>query len=719
MYFSRTIAIPSAVRRVLSNPVLNASAHVSLKKSHLCVPGLLLLALFVHPEVNQGQIRQSRLNCDVSTEFLIGTGIHDVTGPAVGLGMMGYANVFQVTAGIHFRLKSRAFIVASPCNGKRVVFVSADLLAIFQAVKHGVVQKLKENHYDNLYTDDNVLISATHDHAGPGGESHYWLYNLTIGGFEEENYEVIVDGIYDSIIQAHNDLAPGTISIAQGETQCAPPKPTCENMDKVISGNQSLKAYLLNHPEERAKYGCDVDTSMTLLKFVRSDAAHTEIGQLNWFAVHGTSMHNNNRLISGDNKGYASYLFERLKNKPGSAHLFVAAFAQSNEGDVTPNVGGRTNGCGRDDFESTMLSGQKQYAKATELFGSQSALLVGPVDSRHTYVKMDKIQVAALPPPNGDGFDHQTCTAAIGLSMLAGAEDGPGIGWQGLSCNSLPPPLSLICKLFTKNDHCQGAKPIAVTMGAKDPPWTPNILPIQLLKMGDLVIIGVPGEFTTMSGRRVRATVMNQLGPTGSKYAVIAGLSNAYSGYVTTRQEYEAQRYEGASTHFGPWTLAAYQQEFARIARNLADGTEVAPGPTPMDPADKKLKKKIINRSDGKPFWRHFGDVHHNANATYRRGETVVTSFWARYPSKELEVNGSFLQVEYEICADASSDRCWEVVAGDSDWETKFQWRRTPFGSVATVSWIIPIDMPVGNYRITLYRTPADSPGLSRIFQIN
>ena len=34
-----------------------------------------------------------------------------------------------------------------------------------------------------------------------------------------------------------------------------------------------------------------------------------------WFAVHCTSMNNTNGLISGDNKGHASYLMEKDMNK--------------------------------------------------------------------------------------------------------------------------------------------------------------------------------------------------------------------------------------------------------------------------------------------------------------------------------------------------------------------------------------------------------------------
>lgn len=43
-------------------------------------------------------------------------------------------------------------------------------------------------------------------------------------------------------------------------------------------------------------------------------------------------------------------------------------------------------------------------------------------------------------------------------------------------------------------------------------------------------------------------------------HVVIAGLTNTYSSYITTFEEYAMQRYEGASTIFGPHTLDAYIQ---------------------------------------------------------------------------------------------------------------------------------------------------------------
>ena len=79
--------------------------------------------------------------------------------------------------------------------------------------------------------------------------------------------------------------------------------------------------------DERAQYPFDTDHDMTLLRF--DDDAGTPLGQINFFPVHCVSMNNTNTLVSSDNKGLASLMFEADMNG-GDAHLgqgpFVAAF---------------------------------------------------------------------------------------------------------------------------------------------------------------------------------------------------------------------------------------------------------------------------------------------------------------------------------------------------------------------------------------------------------
>ena len=61
------------------------------------------------------------------------------------------------------------------------------------------------------------------------------------------------------------------------------------------------------------RYEHDVDKIMTQLQFTAADGR--PLGVINWFAVHPTSMNNTNRLVSSDNMGYASLLFEKHMNK--------------------------------------------------------------------------------------------------------------------------------------------------------------------------------------------------------------------------------------------------------------------------------------------------------------------------------------------------------------------------------------------------------------------
>lgn len=70
--------------------------------------------------------------------------------------------------------------------------------------------------------------------------------------------------------------------------------------------------------------------------------------------------------------------------------------------------------------------------------------------------------------------------------------------------------------------------------------WQPKILSTQLALLGDLVIAAIPGEFTTMSGRRMRSLLTNTFASAGKNVkVVIAGLSNTYSDYIVTPEEYQ------------------------------------------------------------------------------------------------------------------------------------------------------------------------------------
>lgn len=45
------------------------------------------------------------------------------------------------------------------------------------------------------YTDENVMLTATHTHSGPGGFMQYLLFDVTCNGFIRQSYEALVAGI--------------------------------------------------------------------------------------------------------------------------------------------------------------------------------------------------------------------------------------------------------------------------------------------------------------------------------------------------------------------------------------------------------------------------------------------------------------------------------------------------------------------------------------------
>src|SRR5689334_9733327 len=111
-----------------------------------------------------------------STEYLVGRGIADITGEPVETGMLGYGRYGQRSAGIHLRLRSRAFVIQHPASGRRVLIVVNDLPMVFASIHQALLRKLNQR-YGDLYTEQNTMVTATHTHSAPGGYSHHRLYH--------------------------------------------------------------------------------------------------------------------------------------------------------------------------------------------------------------------------------------------------------------------------------------------------------------------------------------------------------------------------------------------------------------------------------------------------------------------------------------------------------------------------------------------------------------
>jgi neutral ceramidase len=622
----------------------------------------------------------------------VGRAIADITGEPAEAGMLGYGMADQKTAGIHTRLRSRAFVFADPITDHRVLLIINDLPLIFSSITREVLRRLA-GRFGETYTESNVMITATHTHCGPGGYSHHRLYNSTTDGFRPKTFGAIVEGIVEAVERAHEDLAPATLRLAHGELRDA-------------SVNRSRAAFDRNPQEDKDFFPDAIDPQTTLL---RVDRDGEPVGAIDWFAAHNTSMTNRNTLITGDNKGYAAYHWERLVE--GVDYLadsedpdFVAAFAQTNAGDISPNLDGAPgHGPTNDEVENTRIIGTRQYEAAAKLSDGYMPRMAGDIDCRLIHVDLSAMTVSA--EFTGDGKEHRTARPAAGASALAGASfDGP-TNWKTFheGRNPLWDWMSRIAYRFgPKLRDAQSPKTIVAPAGLLNRfgsgiPYVQEIVPVQLIRIGELFLIGIPGEVTITAGLRLRRTVARIMGAELPN-VLVAGYANAYVHYITTPEEYDEQRYEGASTLFGRWELPALQQVVSGLATAMRDGQPVSPGISAPDLADQQKPAKTTLPPDFPPAGKHFGDVITEPGDSYRAGQQVVVEFAGAHPNRDLHRGGTYLMVQRY---DAGR---WRMIADDGDWATTFRWARGPASSsLVTITWNSPADTPEGRYRIRYY----------------
>jgi neutral ceramidase len=224
-----------------------------------------------------------------------------------------------------------------------------------------------------------------------------------------------------------------------------------------------------------------------------------------------------------------------------------------------------------------------------------------------------------------------------------------------------------------------------------------------------------------MSGRRWKEAIAKGAKDTLSvddPLVVLGSPSNSYAHYVTTEEEYNVQRYEGASTLYGPNELAAYINltltylPYLGSAASSSSLPDIPTGPSPPINTNNSLSFITGVVYDEHPIGKSFGQATSNPdNKTYSPGDTVSTTFVGANPRNNLRQESTYAAVERK---DPSSGD-WKVVRNDRDWNLVFSWERTNLllgYSDVTISWQIEDDYysvddpnPVqsGTYRMHYY----------------
>uniref|UniRef100_A0A3B5A083 Neutral ceramidase n=1 Tax=Stegastes partitus TaxID=144197 RepID=A0A3B5A083_9TELE len=385
---------------------------------------------------------------------------------------MGYANTQQKAAGIHTRLYSRAFIIDD--GTRRVVFVTADVGMISQRLRLEVLQALQEK-YGDQYRQDNVVLSGTHTHCGPGGYFQYTLFMISSSGYIKASVQPLVNGIVKSIDRAHQNMRPGRIYRNRGELDHS-------------SINRSPHSYMNNPEDERLRYKDNTDKQVLVLKFTDLDG--DGIGMLSWFAVHAVSMNYTNRLVSSDNMGYASYLLEQDKNPgelPGQVRAAWTEPSSELQSDISNIL---KHFLVYDTVQRTVSSACLCQTKMCAAFGPgddmfESTRIIG----QNIYMKA---KVSTCKPALGHSFAAGTTDGGGDLNFTQGAVEGDPF-WDGIAG-------ALLGRPSNETKECHRPKPILFNTGEMNTPvpWHPQIVDVQILTVGSVAVVALVSiELTT------------------------------------------------------------------------------------------------------------------------------------------------------------------------------------------------------------------------------
>lgn len=551
--------------------------------------------------------------------YQVGWAKSEITGLSTdGYAMFGWGMWHNRATGQRTPLFARTFAITD--NKKKTAIICClDLGYITFPMRDGVIQQLTEK-LGSSFDENAFVMTATHTHSGPGGCSQESLYNVVTPGYLPDHVQAIINATVESVLAAMEKRQTTDMSLTEN--------PFAENVG--VAWNRSVAAYNKNPEVIKKKLSethLAIDRNMRVLGFEREGQLASLISI---FGVHATCVGNTHSEYNGDNKGYAAAQAEKILAESHDHDEPVAIFAQGTAGDVSPYFQGKG-----DIAKRAKLNKEDQiaYAKHNARLQSSKALTMlekskhgvdtkteisGDIDAVMVYV--DFTDVKADPTFAKGKDDAFTADPCIGVSMFEGTRvDGPGmpkaigLGARFISRRvqnmRLAPisPLSKEDKIYYKKLYkahgkkdilMEGARKISLgapvekmslpdfidpTMASlkqqaksgamKTSPMLPTVLPLQIIRIGQLAFVCCPGEITTISGQRIRNTVAETLAKKGQnpvEQVVLISYCNEYMGYITTNEEYQTQHYEGGHTAYGQWTQAAFQTKFNELANELA-----------------------------------------------------------------------------------------------------------------------------------------------------
>jgi len=488
-------------------------------------------------------------------ELLAGAAEVDLT-PPPGLPKAGYSR--NAHTGTGFRTRLRARVVHLRCGTSSVAVVATDLLGGSAVLQHLVAARVAESTDVPLA---GLFLGATHTHGAPGqfhGTEFYNRFSSNKPGFDPLWTAFLAERIAGAVTEAVATRRPA--ALAWGRTEV-----------RGLTRNRSLAPHRRNPGHADADATTAVNPWLDLLRVdtLAAGGGTEPLAALAVFSIHGTAVPMTTRPYNADLWAYlCDELGDRVAESRGTRPVVGAL--QGTHGDITPALRGP--------------AGHPEAARIGRGLGEAAANLYDSLDAPPGDATGDS-PVTALDrrPRLGFGFrevDLRTAPAAagvrlpwrpaVGAALLAGAIENltPGI-------SAVPPFRAGYGKrIGGRGPHAQkwvvGSRwlqPLVLPLDG-----FPRVMPVHVVRVGGVLLAGLPMEITTVSGRRIADAAAEAWAAAGGDpvRVVVSSVADEYAGYCTTSDEYALQYYEGGHTLYGPGTLRFFAGCTAEVAAGVA-----------------------------------------------------------------------------------------------------------------------------------------------------
>lgn len=235
--------------------------------------------------------------------LLAGVARADIT-PETPIPLAGYGERFlKLSRGVHDRVAASAIVFRR--GRSRLALVSVDLCGVSEELRLATVDRVRRGGI--FLAEDELLLAATHTHAGPGGYVDKGLFVSAAGLFQPEWFETLADRMAQAVIEAAERQVP----VRQGVGRTQVPE---------FQRNRRNEPY--------------ADATMRVIRV--DDASGRTLAAMVHYAGHPTILQGTDMQIS---RGWPGGLVDEVERAiPGSLCLFLNGAAGDLSVGPTPEV---------------------------------------------------------------------------------------------------------------------------------------------------------------------------------------------------------------------------------------------------------------------------------------------------------------------------------------------------------------------------------------------